>query len=196
MAAALEALLDLPPEIEAFVGADEPSDEHAPPMPPVDPSAGPRLAAHRASVERRRQAIKDQYQAEIDALGLWYEREMAVLDKEAQRLDLCLHAVLDGALPPDAKRKSIRLPHGVTVKRRAQHPEWHRVEGALLDWAQTNAPEYVEIVHRLRWSALKAVARPLPDGRAVMPGGEVLPTVQVIPREDAYSVTVEVDAGV
>lgn len=198
MAAAVEALLlALPPEIEEFVtvpdDAAAPEEEPAA-APTVSPSVAAALAAHRADAERRYNDMENRYQAAVDELSLWRDREAARIEREIKRLDLCLCAVLDAEAAQNPKCKSLNLPYGVTVRRRAQQPAWERDEDALLAWALEHAPEYVARVPKLRWAAVKAVARALPDGRAVMPEGEVLPTVQVIAREDVYAV--EVKAGV
>ncbi len=199
MAAVVEALLlDLPEEIEAFVAGADPEGasprEGTAAVPTVSASVAVALAAHRAHAERRYNDTENRYQAAVDELRLWRDREAGRIEREIKRLDLCLCAVLDAEAAQNPKRKSLELPYGVTVRRRAQQPAWERDENALLAWALANAPEYVARVPKLRWAAVKAVARPLPDGRAVMPEGEVLPTVQVIAREDAYSV--EVQSGV
>lgn len=198
MAAAVEALLlELPEEIEQFVTVPDPDDaaptDEPAAVPAVSPSVAAALAAHRADAERRYNDLENRYQAAVDELSLWRDREAARIEREIKRLDLCLFGVLDAELARNPKRKSLALPFGVSVRRRAQPPTWERDEDALLAWALEHSPEYVVRVPKLRWAPLKAVARALPDGRAVLPDGEVLPTVQVVQRPDVYAV--EVKAG-
>jgi hypothetical protein len=164
------------------------------PRPVVDPRWGPRLARWRARVERRRAEVEAQYQAEVAALHLWRERRLDVLDLEARRVDEFLADLLWLARSQDPRRKTIDLPHGVTVRARAQQPEWIRDDAELLRWAVANAPEYVESVPRLRWAQLKAAARVLPDRRAALDRtGEVLPTVEVVERPEHVVVSVKLE---
>lgn len=189
---------DLPDEVEALLEA--PADA-------VDELAGaitasqarliellPRLARKRSGLAAERARVLALAQAEIGRVEAWRDAQVAHIDAAARRVDLLLTAHHFYEMERNRKARTVKLPYGVTLRCRAQQPEWKRDEARLLAWAEINAPQYVEQRPHLLWSALKKDASPTPDGTAVLPDtGEVLPDVQVIERGDKFEVEVSSD---
>lgn len=187
---------DLPPDVEAWVSPpdDAPADAQ-PVQPAIDPSLAPRIARRRARIASRLAAREASVQAEIDRLTLWRQWQDERDQREAARLDALLTTLLWHAREQDPKRKSLSLPHGVTVQARSQPDKWERDDAALLSWAQINAPDYIEHRPALLWSRMKRDAAVTADGRAVLPTGEVLQGVVVVAQGERVTVTVAAEGS-
>ena len=183
---AIEADLPLPAEVEAFL---EPCpDATALVTPLVDLSMGPRMARRRARLEAQRRELEATYKAEADALRQWHDVEAGRLATEAQRMDQVLVALLARQMEVEPKRKSLTLPHGVTVKARKVPAtfKWERkaAQDALLV-GLLDGSEYVVREPHVSWSALKADLRRTEAGEIVLgTTGDVIPSEAGVYWED------------
>ena len=69
-----------------------------------------------------------------------------------------------------------------------QQPLYERDETALLNWAETTAPELVKVKKEVSWADLKKKADV--NGDKLLMDGEIIPGVTVVEREDVFEVQV------
>ena len=194
----------LPAEVEGWLegdGEDAGATDAAAPL--IDPALAPRIARRRARVERQARALRERFEAEVRELTLWRDAEQARLNREAARLDWCLECILDAERAADPKRKSLRLPYGVTVRARTHKATFTRDASAaptkallrmLSEGAGDADSPYVRRVAQVEWDALKGALSATPDGRVVLADtGEALPDecgVRYEPGGESVTVTV------
>ena len=183
---------DLPPDLEAYVN---PEDVDAS-TPEVDPSYGPRIARRRATVERLLHDLDARLAAEVQALKAWRDEEARVLAGEAARLDVLLKAVLWHERQVNPRRKSIRLPYGVTVGARTARAGFKRDERVDATRALVAfAPTYTEQRPHLLWAELKAALATTDDGRVVLDGA-IVPSecgIEYVPQHEVEEVKVSLE---
>ena len=183
---------DLPPDLEAYV---TPEDVDAEP-PDVDPAYGPRLARRRAKVERLLRDLDARLAAEVQALKAWRDEEARILTGEAARLDVLLKAIRWHEYQANPKRKSIRLPYGVTVAARTVRAGFKRDEKVAATAALIAfAPAYTEQRPHLKWSELKSALATTDDGRVVLDGAIVPPDcgIEYVPQHEVEEVKVSLE---
>lgn len=144
-----------------------------------------------AAIERGRQESRAAAQAEIERIQAWLTEEEKRADQAREYLDYLLEDYHRRQLEENPRAKTIKLPHG-ELQLRAQQPEFHRDEAAVMAWAMKNRPEFViqppPPDPKLDWAGLKKVLK-IVDGQAVDPEtGEVIPGITVVERPPKFQI--------
>jgi hypothetical protein len=104
-------------------------------------------------------------------------------------LRMLLRVYFDNVKPSTSTKtqETYKLLSGKLVLKR-QAPEFIRDEKAMVDWAESSAPDYIKIIKSVNWADLKKAT--VVDGETVVftETGEVIQGVVAKDREDVFEV--------
>lgn len=123
------------------------------------------------------------YEAKKRQLDQWLENTIAPYNRDCEHFEALLAGYAEEALT-DKKKQTISLPGGKFGFRKVP-AKIDRDETALLEFAETSAPEYVKIKKSVDWAALKKTCK-ADGGHMVTADGEIVPGVTVTEQPDKF----------
>ena len=132
--------------------------------------------------------------ADRDRWVKWYEEKIAEIKAQTDFDTMNLERMLAEyfANVPHKKTKtqeSYALPGGKLVLKK-QQPEYKRDDSRVIAWLKENGNnQYIKVEEKLDWAGLKAVTGVF-DGNVVDENGEIIPGIEVIEREEKFTVEV------
>lgn len=132
--------------------------------------------------------------ADRDTWVKWYEEKIAEIKAQTDFNTMNLERMLQEyfATVPHRKTKtqeSYPLKNGKLVMKK-QNPEYKRDDKTVIDWLkQNNNGQFVKVAETLDWAGLKA-ATGVFNGNVVTEDGEIIPGIEVIEREEKFTVEV------
>lgn len=124
----------------------------------------------------------------------WYKAKIKEITEQTDFDTMNLERMLAEyfATVPHKKTKtqeSYKLPSGKLVLK-TQNPEYKRDDKTVIEWLNGNGmPQYVKTKKELDWDALKK-ATAVFEGHIVTEDGEIIPGIDVVDREEKFSVEV------
>lgn len=134
--------------------------------------------------------------SEFDRMQSWYlakiEEAQAARDERVRYAESALRVFFESVPAKETKtQKSYELPGGKLVLKR-QEPKFETHDETLVPWLKANKPEFVKMKVYSDWAGLKKELKLAPDGvTLVTEDGEVVPGIDVTPRDDKFVVTVK-----
>jgi hypothetical protein len=142
---------------------------------------------------RKATALIDQDIAEAEAeLQRLMERKKEILEPmetEMSRLKSNLMAYHSGLLASGIDEKTIKLS-GATLKSQKNPQGYIKDDDTLLEWAQSNAAEYVKVAASVAWGELKKQLVVVGGKVMLKETGEVVEGIEPKPIETNFSVEV------
>lgn len=90
----------------------------------------------------------------------------------------------------DPKLKSVQLPNGTFIEKQLPGKGFEVVDtDQLLEWARSNAPEFVKVEESVDWSSLKRLLAARNERVVFAETGEVVPGVSEVLKETKFYVT-------
>lgn len=132
--------------------------------------------------------------ADRDTWVAWYKDKIREITEQTDYDTMNLERMLAdyfGTVPHKVTKtqESYKLPGGKLVLKK-QNPEFKRDDKAVLEWLKTNnLPQYIKVKEELDWAGLKS-ATAVFEGHVVTEDGEIIPGIDVVEREAAFSVEV------
>jgi len=132
--------------------------------------------------------------ADRDTWVAWYKDKIREITEQTDFDTMNLERMLAdyfGTVPHKITKtqESYKLPGGKLVLKK-QNPEFKRDDKAVLEWLKTNnLPQYIKVKEELDWAGLKS-ATAVFEGHVVTEDGEIIPGIDVVEREAAFSVEV------
>ena len=128
-----------------------------------------------------------------DEFVAWYEQKIKEINEQTDAETATLEARLADyfANVPHKVTKtqeSYSFPGGKLVLKR-QNPEFKRDDKTIIEWARTNAPQYIKTEERLDWASLKDATGTF-EGTVVTEDGEIIPGIEVVERPAKFVVDV------
>lgn len=160
-----------------------------------------------ARVRRNLARAEDLYETQVAQLRQYIDAERHRAGQAEERLTWLLESFHRAVLAEDPKAKTVRLPSGELVARKAPD-RWDFDDEAFLAWAADHHPEFVRTKVEVDKPTVKKalvggvvdrdadngggliVARP---GHVISADGEVVPGVEVTPGEVRFTAKTEVD---
>ena len=139
------------------------------------------------------QKIKDA-RADRERWVAWYTDKIKEIKEQTDFDTMNLERMLAEyfATVPHKKTKtqeSYKLPGGKLVLK-TQNPEYKRDDKTVIEWLNGNGmPQYVKTKQELDWDALKK-ATAVFEGHIVTEDGEIIPGIDVVAREEKFTVEV------
>ncbi len=150
----------------------------------------------RAAVDRIDE-VRNAADAEVARIIAWRDEATKADEGTVEHLSAMLRFYMETRNREDERCKSVKLPHGVTLKSRAQQPEWDVNAEEFVAWAKVHAPDLLQrtITIAPRVADLKAAVKGdepkfVREGDLLHLDGEVVPGVTVTDRERKFDVTI------
>ena len=134
--------------------------------------------------------------SEFDRMQSWYlqkiEEAQAARDERVRYAESALRVFFESVPAKETKtQKSYELPGGKLVLKK-QEPKFETHDETLIPWLKANKPEYVKTKVYSDWAGLKKELKLAPDCTSMITeDGEIVPGIEVTPREDKFVVTVK-----
>lgn len=134
--------------------------------------------------------------SEFDRMQSWYlhkiEEAQAARDERVRYAESALRVFFESVPAKETKtQKSYELPGGKLVLKK-QEPKFETHDETLIPWLKANKPEFVKMKVYSDWAGLKKELKLAPDGvTLVTEDGEIVPGIDVTPRDDKFVVTVK-----
>ena len=131
--------------------------------------------------------------ADRDTWVKWYEEKIEEIKAQTDFNTMNLERMLAEyfATVPHKKTKtqeSYPLKNGKLVLKK-QNPEFKRDDKTVIEWLKQNNKGFVKVSESLDWAGLKA-ATAVFNGSVVTEDGEIIPGIEVIEREEKFTVEV------
>lgn len=123
------------------------------------------------------------YEAKKKQLDQWLENTIAPYNRDCEHFEALLAGYAEEALT-GKKKRTISLPGGKFGFRKVP-AKIDRDDAALLEFAETSAPEYVKIKKSVDWAGLKKTCKTDGD-HMVTADGEIVPGVTVTAQPDKF----------
>lgn len=136
--------------------------------------------------------------AEVARIIAWRDEATKADEGTIEHLSAMLRYYMETRHREDERCKTVKLPHGVTLKARAQQPEWDIDADAFVAWAKVKAPDLVKrtVSYAVPAADLKATVkgdepRFVREGDLLHLDGEVVPGVVVTDRDRKFDLAVD-----
>lgn len=123
------------------------------------------------------------YEAKKRQLDQWLENTIAPYNRDREHFESLLAGYAEEALD-GKKKRTISLPGGKFGFRKVP-AKIDRDAAALLEFAESSAPEYVKVKKSVDWAALKKTCK-ADGGHMVTADGEIVPGVTVTEQPDKF----------
>lgn len=123
------------------------------------------------------------YEAKKRQLDQWLENTIAPYNRDREHFESLLAGYAEEALD-GKKKRTISLPGGKFGFRKVP-AKIDRDDAALLEFAESSAPEYVKVKKSVDWAALKKTCK-ADGGHMVTADGEIVPGVTVTEQPDKF----------
>jgi phage host-nuclease inhibitor protein Gam len=155
----------------------------------MDQTLAERMVRRVLRLRRQFDADAEVARAQHEQVDAWLARQQAKLDQSTEYLLRCLQQYHEARLAEDPKAKTIHLPSGSLVARKAPD-RWEFDTDQFVTWAQERG---LDDLLRVKVEPDKPVVKQklvtAADGRVIdMDTGEFVPGVEIHPGEVGYSV--------
>lgn len=149
-------------------------------------------------IRRIRQEQKRETE-ELERQRKFYDDQIAAIEHRADEDVAFFEDILkgyfqsridDGFTKKTKTKISYKLPTGELILKH-QEPEYKRDDKAVIAWLEQNSGEYVKVEKKLDWAGLKKKLTVSGNGCIDASTGEVVPGIEVVEREDKFSVEVK-----
>lgn len=123
------------------------------------------------------------YEAKKRQLDQWLENTIAPYNRDREHFEALLAGYAEEALA-GKKKRTISLPGGKFGFRKVP-AKIDRDETALLEFAETSAPEFIKVKKSVDWAGLKKTCKTDGD-HMVTADGEIVPGVTVTEQPDKF----------
>lgn len=123
------------------------------------------------------------YEAKKRQLDQWLENTIAPYNRDCEHFEALLAGYAEEALN-GKKKRTISLPGGKFGFRKVP-AKIDRDEQALLEFAETSAPEFIKVKKSVDWAGLKKTCK-IDGDHMVTADGEIVPGVTVTEQPDKF----------